>query len=628
MPAARTVAVDCHAFGRYPYVGCNNLMRQLLPDICRDSPDLVREFALCVVTLAPDTHTDVLDLCPDLAEALGKPAAIPFMLNRTTWLAHGLASLVLRWRSRLDGAPPLKLEFTNTASADPLQREFLDILSLRADPDLLEVVRDDENDGAEARSERAAADLTPEEHLVRAEELTARKQRSLDLGSVLHHLEHSTASPDVVARAFTAAAEHYLTVGFYEASLHTARTAARYATHGDLATARTLCSTTVYSLMHLGRLDDAEAFCTVRLSTTDDPRMGMICSYALGVIQARLRPPEQRDLAKAAQHMAQAIAFLDSAPQGPGETCNRIFVDKNFRALLAARAGRTDEAIRLEQEGLADLRRLCPERFRAEAPILLQNLSKAHLASKRADLAVASYTEAIALEPFSADLYMERGNAHRARGDHRAALADYRMAIQVGPPTPEMHFNAGLACAAGHDSERALDEYTLALELDPAYARARLNRAALHYRSGRPAEAAQDADAALRTEPDHPDLLCIRGLVNLSSGDLEAALADFSRALVRDPSHPAALKNRSTTLFAMEDVAQALRDADRYLTVRTDAAAFLHRGQLHQSRGSWQQALADYQQAAGYDDADHAELGRRRSACLQGLVDEATHARA
>ncbi|WP_460071384.1 tetratricopeptide repeat protein [Streptomyces sp. YKOK-I1] len=627
MPAVRTVAVDCHAFGRYPYVGCNNLMRQLLPAIRQDSPGLVREFAHCLVALAPDTRADILNHCPDLADVLGKPVSIPFMVNRTTWLAHGVASLVLRWRSGLDDAPPLRLSFTNTASADPLQKEFLDILSRRADPDLLLVVRDDQNDGSEPRHDSEAACLSPEEHLLRAEELMALERRSLDLSSVLHHLEHSTASPDVVLHAFTAAAEHYLAVGFYEASLHTARTAARYATDDDIATARTLCSTTVYSLMLLGHLDEAEAFCTVRLSTTDDPRMGMVCSYALGVIQARLRPPEQRDLAKAAHHMAQAIAFLDSGPQGPGEIGNRVFIDKNFRALLAIRAGRTDEAIRLEHEGLADLRRLCPERFRGEAPVLLQNLARAHMALKQEDLAVASYTEAIALEPRSADLYVERGNTHRALGDHRAALADYRMAMQVGPPSPEMHFNAGLACAAGHDSDQTLNEYTRALELDPEYVPARLNRAALHYRSGRPAEARCDADTGLRSEPGHPDLLCIRGLVNLSSGDLETALADFSRALVHDPSHPAALKNRSTTLFAMENVAEALRDADRYLAVRTDAAAFLHRGQLHQARGSWQEALADYQQAARHDDADHAVLDRHRSACLQGLVDQATHAR-
>ncbi|WUH92329.1 tetratricopeptide repeat protein [Streptomyces sp. NBC_00433] len=609
-------------------------MRQLFPDISRDRPDLVREFARSLVILAPDTHTEVLGLCPNLVNILGEPGTIPFTsgerdeglhsLDHTMWLAHGVVSLILRWRSELADAPVLRLVFTNLASADPLQVEFLDILTRRADRAVLQVVRENEDGIAESHTHQGATRLSPEEHLLQAAELMARKQRSLDLSSVLYHLEHSTASRNVVYRAFIGAAEHYLAMGFYEASLHTARIAARYAPADDAAAARTLCAVTVNSLMLLGRLDEAEALCAVQLSTVSDPYIGMACSYVQAVIQARLRPRGQRNLEKAREYMEHAIEYVDSAPQGPWEIGSRIFLDKNFRALLALRAGRTDEALRLETEGLADIRRLCPDRRQIESPVILQNLARVHMALNQADLAVAAYTEAIFLKPFIAEMHLERGNAHRALGDQRAALTDYRLALKAGPPRPEIHFNAGLACAAMDDVKQALREYTFALELDPGYTSARLNRAALNYRAGRLDEAGRDADTGLRTSPEDPDLLCVRGLVRLASGDLEAALTDFSEVLMHDPSHRAALKNRSSTLLAMGNLTDAIHDADRCLATRADAAAFFNRGYLHQCRGSWRQALADYQQAARYGEVDRAELARRRSACIRGLVEETT----
>ncbi|MFC7483923.1 tetratricopeptide repeat protein [Luedemannella flava] len=384
---------------------------------------------------------------------------------------------------------------------------------------------------------------------------------------------------------------------------------------------------TVGALLLLGRLDEAEAVCAAHLSAGADPVTRMICSYTRAIIHARFSPADQRDYRAAAEHLELAIGYLDRAPQGPSEIGNRIFLDKNFRALLAVRARRADEALRLLDEGLADIRRLCPEREQAESPIFFQNQGRAYLALKRFDLAIAAFTRAIALEPFTSVLHFERGNAYRAHGDQRAALADYRLAIQAGPPRPEMHFNAGLACAALGDPDQALREYTLALDLDSGYVSARLNRAAQHYRAGRLTEAGQDAEIGLRTSPGHPDLLCVRGLVKYARGALDAALSDFSAALVRDPSHAAALKNRSTVWFAKGNVGEALRDADRCATSHPDAAAFLNRGYLHQSNGSWRRAIADYQHAARYDDVDRAELARRHAACVRGLLEEASTAR-
>ncbi|MCX5399114.1 tetratricopeptide repeat protein [Streptomyces sp. NBC_00102] len=633
MPATRTVSVDCHAFKRYPYVGCNDLMSQLFPEVGRDRPDLVREFVRSLVTVAPDTRAGVLELHPDLVDILGEPGTIPFgpgqreeglyPLGRTTWLSHGVVSLILRWRSELADAPVLTLSFTDVAMADPLQAEFLEILARRADPNVLRVVRDDEDGLEESGPRQSAVRLSPEGHRLRAAELMAQGRRSLDLSAVLHHLERSDASSEVIFEAFSGAAEHYLAMGFYEASLHTARIAARYAPAEDPVAMRTVCSVTVHSLMRLGRLDEAEEFCAAQLAAVSDPITAMSCSYARGIIHARLRPRNQRDLVKAEQFLECALEYVDSAPQGPSEIGNRIFLDKNFRALLAVRAGRTDEALRLGLEGLDDIQRLCPDRRQAESPVFYQNVAKVYIALKRPDLAVACYTEAIALEPFSAGIHAERGDAHRAAGDHHAALADYRLALRAGPPSPEMHFNAGLGSATVGDVEQALREYGHALELDAAFVPARLNRAGLHYRAGRLDEAARDVRAGLRAQPRHPDLLCLRGLMKLASGDPEAAFADFSEVLTHHPSHPVALKNRSSALWAMGNLTDALHDADRFLAVRADdAAGYLNRGYLHQCSGSWREALADYQKAARYGDVDRVQLTQRRSACISGLVDE------
>ncbi|MDG4791634.1 tetratricopeptide repeat protein [Micromonospora sp. WMMD1102] len=345
-------------------------------------------------------------------------------------------------------------------------------------------------------------------------------------------------------------------------------------------------------------------------------------------MRARFRAAPHRDFSAAAEYADLAIKHIDRLPQSPREIGNRIFLEKNFRALLAVRDKRPDDALRLLEEGLADIRRLCPARHQTESPIFLQNRARVYAALKRFDSAVTSYSEAIALEPFCAELHFKRGTSHHALGDHQAALTDYRLALQAGPPRPEMHLNAALAHAALDDDDHALDEYGHTLELNPGHLSARLKRATLHYRAGRLAEAGEDAEVGLRIDPRHADLLCVRGLVRLSTGDLDAALADFTAAVETNPGHTAALKNRSSAWFAKGDLNSALRDADRCVATRPDGAAYLNRGYLHQSLGSWQQAMADYNRAAGYQDADHAELHRRQASCVRALMEQTVLARA
>ncbi|MGI5271666.1 tetratricopeptide repeat protein [Nonomuraea sp. CA-218870] len=617
-PTPDVLHVDCHAHGVFPYVGCNELMNQLLPRIQRERPDFIRRFARTLVILAPDSHAIVLQTAPDLASVIGRPGQIPFTANgrdeglhprtRTRWLAHAMVELLgLWWR---DGE---HVVFTNVDHADPLQREFLDILSRRIRPDQARIV-------LQGHGPRPGPDLAgPDAHAKRADELSQLGRRSLELTLLPYHLERSSAEPTRIVEALAEAAHHYSVVGFYEIAMRLAREALRHSPQ-DVLTEGRMHRIVITSLMMLGQLREAEALCADLQQHTDNPVTLLNCANARALMHARLHDPQDRDYEIGIRQLEECLRHLRDVPESLNPEANAIFIDTNLRALLELRAKRPDSAMRLLRSGLRDLKRDFPDLYACEAGVYLQNVGRLHYRTRRYALAAEAFTEAIEHEPMSPEIYFERANNWRAAGDHLRAVRDYQLAAAAGPAFPQISFNAALSYAAmGRDVE-AVEEYGRALELDPGYVNALLNRANLHHAQGRFGEARQDVERGLELSPGHPDLLCTLGLLALQDRDHRAALAAFTAALAARPAMTEALMNRATTWFDMGHPAQALKDLTRALSIRPDAATYTNRGLVHQFMGRWQEAIDDYDQALLHESVDTAMVTRRRANCTRSLA--------
>ena len=133
------------------------------------------------------------------------------------------------------------------------------------------------------------------------------------------------------------------------------------------------------------------------------------------------------------------------------------------------------------------------------------------------EIQIARVTREIAAEPKRADLYLQRGELHRAHGDWASAKADYARARAAEP---------GLA-----ETDLALGRMWLA--------------------AGDAAQARAAADRFLACRKDHPDGLVIRGRALIALGRRLEGAAELDRALERAPSpNPDVVLDRSQALRA------------------------------------------------------------------------------
>jgi tetratricopeptide (TPR) repeat protein len=115
--------------------------------------------------------------------------------------------------------------------------------------------------------------------------------------------------------------------------------------------------------------------------------------------------------------------------------------------------------------------------------------------------AIASFTEAIRLDPRLTDAYAGRAAAHCALGAYERCIADCNEAIRLGPQETSFYSVRGVAHEHQGKLEEAFRDYNEALRLDPANVSAYYNRAHATFMKADYARAAEDFSEAIRLNP-------------------------------------------------------------------------------------------------------------------------------
>jgi tetratricopeptide (TPR) repeat protein len=453
-PSRRTPSafvVDCHRNHGGPYTGTTALLRAIVPGAFAAAPDLTLGHALTLLSIAPELRP----LLP-VGALLSRQLSLSREGNSrlyTARLAQGVADFLLATLVQ-EASSRSTVCFENVQAADPLDRELIGILLVRADPRRLRITvctRTEEMDeplhsalrahasvrlaartdsGAADEADRrvtavsparlralarryvesdctsddprarSAYDLSGAElrgrlHASRLSRLFAAVRApgaapssSLALGAIPFHSERAT-TPDV--EPLVQAAAQCMRMGYYEASLDLSRRgtrliggAVRHRAFGELG------RNIVFSLLMLGRLEEAEAYCREIESVTDEAALRSHCAYAMAILNARFRPPERRDYDAARAWIGKAIALTESLPDSEAKAARLAFLN-NPLALVEMRTGHDEEALRLLSDGLRRLARDAPSTYETESVILLRNRARIHAAMGRPERALDDY---------------------------------------------------------------------------------------------------------------------------------------------------------------------------------------------------------------------------------------------
>ena len=145
--------------------------------------------------------------------------------------------------------------------------------------------------------------------------------------------------------------------------------------------------------------------------------------------------------------------------------------------------------------------------------------------------AIADYTEAIRLDPKSAEAYVGRGYGNLRKGDVDKAVDDLTEAIRVDPKRGEAYVVRASIYHMTQCYEKAVADLTEAIRIDPKSDQTYQNRAAAYAEEGKFDQAIADCDAALALNPKGIATYDFRGLAYLRKGDFDGAIASFSERI-------------------------------------------------------------------------------------------------
>ncbi len=151
---------------------------------------------------------------------------------------------------------------------------------------------------------------------------------------------------------------------------------------------------------------------------------------------------------------------------------------------------------------------------------------------------IASYDEAISVDPEDANLYFNRGVAYDNLGQHAEAIRDYDKAISLGPEYVDAFLHRGLAYADLEQYQQAIQDYGECIRLDAQDSEAYLNRGVAYFSLGEYQAALDDYFQALSLEPEDAEIYGLAALAAtlLGSDDEAAGLQDDAVELGVSPT--------------------------------------------------------------------------------------------
>jgi tetratricopeptide (TPR) repeat protein len=277
--------------------------------------------------------------------------------------------------------------------------------------------------------------------------------------------------------------------------------------------------------------------------------------------------------------------------------------EKQSAAAPAARAELMRElfarAVGLHKEGkprdaeavLVELLQRFPNHFGA-----LNMLGVLALRSGRYRRAAVALSRAAALNPASAPVYNNLGEALRHLKRPRQAIVNYDKAISLHPKDVAGYNNKAIALVDLGRYEEAIQNCDTALALNPNSVRALVNRGNALRNLDRMQEALECYDTAIAIEPNFEKAHLNRGATLHDLDRLEEAVAACDRAIALAPNHADAHFNRGNSLRELNRLDEAIASYDTAIKLRPNyAQPRWNQGNCLLLKGDFEKGLPQYE---------------------------------
>jgi hypothetical protein len=189
---------------------------------------------------------------------------------------------------------------------------------------------------------------------------------------------------------------------------------------------------------------------------------------------------------------------------------------------------------------------------------------------ERLNDAVASYEQAVAINPHYLEAHINLGSALKELRRPADALISFDHALTINPERTEIHAVRGRLLMDLNRLEEALCSYDRAIDVDPDDCSSRSNRAAALMGLKRLEEAVAGFDQAIALKPDYAEAYNNRGIALKELNRQEEALASYDRAITLNPVYAEAYSNRGNLLKNLHRFDDALASYDKAIAINAD----------------------------------------------------------
>jgi predicted O-linked N-acetylglucosamine transferase (SPINDLY family) len=188
----------------------------------------------------------------------------------------------------------------------------------------------------------------------------------------------------------------------------------------------------------------------------------------------------------------------------------------------------------------------------------------------RLDEALASFMQAVALQPAWVGAHLNVGLTLAEQGRLDEAILSYRRALVLNPGNADAHFKLANALYAQNRYEEALTSFERVVALEPKHGAAHSNLGATLKALGRVDAAIASYEQALTIIPNDADSHCNLGTALMAQSRIAEAIACFERALALNPHHAEAHGNLGLMFVERGSIDEALTHYRQALALRPD----------------------------------------------------------
>jgi protein O-GlcNAc transferase len=199
------------------------------------------------------------------------------------------------------------------------------------------------------------------------------------------------------------------------------------------------------------------------------------------------------------------------------------------------------------------------------------------------------------------------------------ALASFDQAVALQPTYADAWNNRGVVLRDLKRLDEALVSLDRAIALNSGSSQAWSNRGLVLHDMKRLDEALASVDKAIARQPDYANAWNIRGNVLVQLKRRDEALAGFDKAIALNPGSSQAWNNRSAVLYDMKRLVEALASVDRAIALNPDIAdAWVNRGNVLRQLKRFVEALISVDRAIALK-PDFADAWANRGYVLSEL---------